>query len=359
MPANNKAVIDNDAKLAELLPSVQSAPWLGIDTEADSLHSYPEKLCLIQLSVPHQTVLIDPLSTVDLTPFWRAIDGKELILHGSDYDLRLLHRSAGFVPVKLFDTMLAARVLGIMEFGLNSLVRSLLGISLEKGSQKANWSRRPLTEKMVTYALADAHHLKPLADELRRRMVELGRISWHEQLCRQLVEDATQAPRDNSDEVWRIKAADRLSRRGLAVLKELWRWREQEAIATNRPPFFVLAHDTLFAMAVSASNGEPIQPLIPKRYSPRRQMALQEAVDRALGLPEHRLPDLRRHRGQRITNAQRDRAEELRRRRDASAHRLSIDPSMIASRATLNDLARDWDTTAADLLPWQRELLAG
>jgi ribonuclease D len=138
-------VIDSDGKLAEFLPVLRAADWVALDTEADSLHAYPEKLCLLQISTAAGDALIDPLSRIDLNPLWTELQRHRLILHGADYDLRLLRKNHSFVPNRIFDTMLASRLLGEREFGLGSLLQRHLGVTLEKGSQKADWSRRPLT----------------------------------------------------------------------------------------------------------------------------------------------------------------------------------------------------------------------
>src|SRR5208283_3616545 len=121
-------VIDTDAKLAAFLPALNSATWLALDTEADSLHAYPEKVCLIQISTVAGDRLIDPLASVDLDPLFAALNEHELIIHGADYDLRLLSKHHQFVPGAIFDTMLAARLLGLRQFGLGHLVEKYLGV---------------------------------------------------------------------------------------------------------------------------------------------------------------------------------------------------------------------------------------
>ena len=357
-PGITHPVINTPGQLDELLPRLRDAAWLAIDTEADSLHSYPEKLCLVQLSLPGDTVLVDPLAGLALEPFWDILRDRELILHGADYDLRLLYRTAGLVPKSVFDTMLAARVLGIREFGLHHLVASFLGVRLEKGAQKANWSLRPLTPRMTAYALEDSRHLKPLSDALRTRLAEVGRLEWHAQMCAQLIEDSTRPRTTTADDLWRIKGADKLDRRGLGILREGWLWRDREAIASNRPPFFVLAHDTLLGLAIRAAAGMDWEALMPRRYSPRRRAGLEEAIRRGLALPEAALPEPKRHRSHRLTSVQRDRLEDLRRRRDAAAERLALDPSLIASKADLSQLAVDPRAGEGGVLPWQRQLLA-
>ncbi len=167
-------MIDSEQKLSAFLLALKTAGWVALDTEADSLHAYPEKLCLVQLSIEGSDVLLDPLSRMDYKPVLEVLQKQELIMHGADYDLRLLRRHFGFVPDAIFDTMLAGRLLGVRQFGLNDLVMKLLGVKLEKGPQKANWARRPLTPRMESYARNDTHYLKPLADILRAELEAEG-----------------------------------------------------------------------------------------------------------------------------------------------------------------------------------------
>ena len=138
-------MIDTEQRLAAYLPLLRAATWVAVDTEADSLHAYPEKVCLIQISTVAGDRLIDPLAGLNLDPLLDALSGHELIMHGADYDLRLLRKHHEFVPSAIFDTMLAARLLGVRQFGLGDLVENYLRVKLEKGPQKANWALRPLT----------------------------------------------------------------------------------------------------------------------------------------------------------------------------------------------------------------------
>ena len=180
-------MIDTDEKLAAFLHVVRAAEWIAVDTEADSLHAYPEKVCLIQISTVAGDRLIDPLARLNLDLLLDALNAHELIMHGADYDLRLLRKHHEFVPAAIFDTMLAARLLGQRQFGLQSLLDTYLGVKLEKGSQKANWARRPLTEKMEQYARHDTHYLKPLSDKLKLELQQKGRLAWHQEACAGLI----------------------------------------------------------------------------------------------------------------------------------------------------------------------------
>src|SRR5262245_10398770 len=177
----NSIVVDTERKLEAFLPTLKAATWVAVDTEADSLHAYPEKVCLIQVSTSTGDMLIDPLVGLNLDPLLDALSGHELMMHGADYDLRLLRKHHEFVPSSIFDTMLAARLLGVRQFGLGSLVEAYLGVKLEKGPQKANWAMRPLTERMERYARNDTHYLKPLADKMKPELEARNRMAWHQE----------------------------------------------------------------------------------------------------------------------------------------------------------------------------------
>lgn len=350
-------VVDTEKKLEDFLPSVRAAKWVALDTEADSLHAYPEKVCLIQVSTVSGDRLVDPLAGLDLDPFLDALSGHELIMHGADYDLRLLRRHHRFVPKAVFDTMLAARLLGVSKFGLSDLVASYLGVKLEKGPQKANWALRPLTERMEKYARNDTHYLKPLADHLTGELKAKGRLSWHQESCARLIEDSTKEKPADMDSVWRVKGSHLLGRPALAILRELWQWREGEAVRANKPPFFVMSHQALVDIAAAGSTGRGIEPFLPKHISERRRAGLTKAIARGLGLSADEHPKILKSIGRRPSDSERRRYHELQKKRDARAAELGIDPTLIASRATMSDLAHSWEKHAPALMKWQRDLL--
>src|SRR5206468_6891600 len=184
-------LIATEARLAELVKKIEVVRRFAIDNEADRLYSYREKLCLLQISVPaapgvvdasrdletasgnrdHRSRLqhdsiVDPLADLDLEPLRQVLETREIVLHGADYDLRMLRRGLNFIAHQIFDTMIAARLLGIREFSLAALVKRHFGLELPKGSQKANWAKRPLPARMAEYAINDVHYLLPLAEKL-------------------------------------------------------------------------------------------------------------------------------------------------------------------------------------------------
>jgi ribonuclease D len=350
-------VIDNDVNLAALLPKLRAAQWLALDTEADSLHAYPEKVCLIQISTTDGDELVDPLASINLDALFDVFNAHELIFHAADYDLRLLEKHHQFTPSAIFDTMLASRLLGERQFGLSSLVEKFLGVKLDKGSQKADWAQRPLTERMEIYARNDTHYLKPLSDKLKLELRQKNRLAWHQESCARLIVECSQPPVIDADSVWRIKGSHALSHAALAVLRELWHWRENEAVAANRPPFFVLSHERMVDIADAAAAHHPFENILPPKMFPRRRETLMAAVKAGLAIPANRHPEILRHKFHRPSEAEFRRFRELEKIRDVHAHRLGIDPTLIASKATLGDLSRDWDKHAPELMNWQRELL--
>jgi ribonuclease D len=357
VPSYTRLVIDTEQKLGRFLTVVRAASWIAVDTEADSLHAYPEKVCLIQISTVAGDELVDPLAELNLEPLLNALSGHELIMHGADYDLRLLLKHHEFVPSAIFDTMLAARLVGERQFSLGNLVEKFLGVKLEKGAQKANWAMRPLTERMERYARNDTHYLRPLEDQLKPALQSMGRLPWHQESCARLIQDSTRPMEVDADTVWRVKGGHLLGRPALAVLRELWRWREQEAIAANRPPFFILSHELMVTIAAAAASDRPVQPLFPRHLSDRRRKGILRAIADGLAVPAEQQPRILQHTGRRPTEAERKRAAELQKRRDARAAELAIDPTLIASRAMLSDLARSWEKHSGDLMNWQRQLL--
>ncbi len=352
-------MIDSAEKLSKYLDAIQSPSWVAVDTEADSLHAYPEKVCLIQVSTAGDDVLIDPLAGFSIDPLLDALVRHQLIMHGADYDLRLMRKHHEFVPQAIFDTMLAARLVGINHFGLSHLVESLLNVKLEKGPQKANWAIRPLTQRMEDYARKDTRYLKPLADQLTGKLQAKNRLSWHQESCARLILECARDRVVDEDMVWRVKGSHHLGRAGMAVLREVWRWRESEALATNRPPFFVLSHETLVAIAQAVEGGGPFEPLIPRHLSERRRAGLRHAVEHARQIPVEQQPRVRRILSRRPSEAERKRYADIQKKRDKRAAELNIDPTLIASRSTLSDLAHDWDQHVGELMNWQRELLLG
>jgi ribonuclease D len=354
-------LIATDAQLAELLKKINAADRVALDTEADSLHSYREKLCLLQISVPAAVnargcdgFIVDPLANLDLEPLRCGLEATEIVLHGADYDLRMLRRGLNFTAHRIFDTMIAARLLGIREFSLAALVKQYFGLELPKGSQKADWAKRPLPDRMAEYAINDVRYLLPLAEKLETELDRCQRRDWLQQSCQRAIEQAAVTRVRKQNEFWRVRGSGLLQGRAAAVLRALWQWREREAEMADRPPFHILQNEKLVNAAISFASGS-----VPdyKHFSSRRRQAFRAAAQIALTTPESDWPVLPRRHGTRPTAETVRRTEELRRRRDKSAEELGLEPSFIAPRGMLEAIAADHARAATLLVPWQRELL--
>lgn len=351
-------VIASEQKLADLIRQIQAADRIAIDTEADSLHSYREKLCLVQISVPSAAsvcdFIVDPLSHLDLEPLRHALEPREIILHAADYDLRMLRRGLNFTAGRIFDTVVAARLLGIREFSLGALVKRFFDVELHKHSQKANWALRPLPARMLEYAMDDVHYLLPLATKLEDELERLHRRDWFRQSCERAIELAAAERERDQDELWRIGGAGALDSYTGAVLRALWQWRDGEAEMVDRPPFHILQNHDLLKAAESFASGQ-----VPdyKHFSSRRRQTFLDAAKVALQSPQSDWPVMRRRAGSRPTAEMRQRAEELRERRDKAAEQLGLERSFIASRGALEAIAADPARAIALLVPWQRELI--
>jgi ribonuclease D len=380
-------VIASERQLADLIRQIQAADRVALDTEADSLHSYREKLCLLQISTPPAVILsnvegsrgtasnvalpgsspslgmtvqsvcdfiVDPLSDLDLEPLRQALEPREIVLHAADYDLRMLRRGLNFTASRIFDTVIAVRLLGIREFSLGALVKRFFGVELHKHSQKANWALRPLPPRMLKYAVDDVHYLLPLAAKLEEELERVHRRDWFQQSCGRAIELAAAGRERIQDELWRIAGAGALDPHTGAVLRALWQWRETEAELADRPPFHILQNHELLKAAESFTSGH-----VPdyKHFSARRRQTFREAAKIALQSPQSEWPVMRRRSGARPTEEMRRRADQLRERRDKAAAQLGLEPSFIASRGALEAIAAESARATALLVPWQRELI--
>jgi len=353
--------------LERALGQLGSGP-LALDTEADSLHHYPEKVCLIQLSFAGRDWLLDPLADADPLALGPVLGDAAVtkILHGADYDLRMLHRQFGLTVSGLFDTMIAARLTGERAFGLAALLDEHFDVQLEKRFQRADWSKRPLTAEMEHYASMDTHWLEALALKLRTRLEELGRIEWAEEEFSRL-EQVRWTPREDPETFRRVKGSGALDSRGLAVLRETWQFREQRARQVNRPPFRVLRDDALLELAKAAIDLGAAAALLTRwgGYWSRDQgrSRLLSAVDRALAAGEDQWPAPLRRERRRPAPDREKKLRELCRGRDALAEQLGIEPPVLASKA---GVAEALDAVERNELPdgsgplrrWQARLLA-
>lgn len=341
-------------QLVELVDSLAGCRAIGFDTEADSLHHYTEKVCLLQLTAfGGESWLVDPLALHDLAPLAPLFADAAIlkVVHGGDNDVTSMRRDFGFVFRTMFDTAIAARLLGDAEVGLQALVRDQLGVELTKGSQRDDWSKRPLTAKQEAYALADVDHLMALAAGLTRRLAAAGRTEWAREEFAALASLPPAKKRVGPDDFRRIKGSGRLPRRQQAVLRELYQWREARAAAADRPPFKIVGPEILLAMAehVPATVDGVARALA---SFPRQAGELETvfaAITRALALPDSELPSREPDDQPRRSAPAHHRLEALRSWRAEQATRSRLEPSIIMPQRLIDRLALAAPQTLAEL----------
>jgi ribonuclease D len=362
--------VDSPDALREVVTAASTEPLLAIDTEAASFHRYVDRVYLVQLSTRRETVIIDPLAVPDLTALGDLLANPDIekVFHDADYDLRTLDRDYGFRARHLFDTRVAAQFAGEPAIGLAALSLKYLGLTLAKTHQRADWSQRPLSPAMLTYAAADTRHLPALRDALRERLKALGRLAWVEEECVQI--ESLRWSGDGSPGVaepfLRIKGAKTLAPRALAALRELAAWRDRVAAEQDKALFRIIGNESLLAVsqalprsstALAQVRGVPSS--LARRYGP----ALIAAVERALALPERDLPI--RERGPRqVRDPELEaRVERLKAARNQVAETLALDPGVLCGKTTLEAIARSRPADRSGLAAvegmrhWQVEVL--
>ena len=349
--------------LAEVCHTLSQATRIAVDTEADSMHHYPEKVCLVQVATPEQAYLIDPLALRNLSPLAPvlAAKGVQKLLHGADYDVRGMNRDFGMVFNNLFDTHLAARVLGLERVGLAGLLEDILEIEIPKDKriQRADWSKRPLNDEALSYAVGDVVHLFTLKDALEERLQKLGRSAWSAEECERQTE-VRYTPPDPVASVLAMKESRGLDGKGLAVLSALYEFREEQARRLDRPPAYILSAEALGAIA--AAPGMPLEklPALSQGTVRRFGRGILAAVRKGIDGPPLERPAPQFPPRARPSAAQVKRLADLKAWRTAQAKTLEVDPSMVWPMRSLERLAREPGTMtdeqySSEVRGWQRE----
>jgi ribonuclease D len=356
-------LIDQPDQLAPFLAALDRAKEVSLDTEADNMFHYRVRVCLLQFLIEGKVYLIDVLSKIDLRPLWARLEEKHLVMHGSDFDLRLLHDLCDFKAKSIFDTMLAAQLLGRQRIGLAGLLEEHFGVQLDKNGQKANWSRRPLVPKLLDYAALDVWHLPALRDLLTRELARLGRLEWLDQQCRAQIKAGSEGFSPPGDNDWRIGKSEKLRGRGLTVLHAVWHWREQQAQRIDTPPFKVCSNETLVRIAEIAERQESSETVLEGLHLGKRHDRIIESLHAAVKAGLARDPQSLPRRPGRdpnhtpLSQAEIARMEKIKTERDAVATRLGIESTLIANRSQLAQIARTPDKLDDILLTWQADLL--
>ena len=359
-------ILTTNEQVAELAEQLAAETTIAVDLEADSMHNYQEKVCLIQVSTLQRTVLIDPLAATDLSPLKPVLADPAIrkIFHAADYDLRSLSRDFDLEVNGLFDTMICAQLLGEERIGLADLLRKYFSVELDKKFQRADWSQRPLPTEMVRYAAEDTRHLHRLVELFEERLLEKGRMSW----CTEefaLMEQVRFA--DNDGPIClRFKGAGLLPRRELGVLEKLLQWRELEGAKYNKPVYKIIGNKTIMELVHRTPREmghlrgiEGLSPRLMERYG----RALLNAIREGVTLPEAELPTFPRVPRRAKDPGLEERVKTLKKWRQTEAAKYALEPGVLINNAALEILALAKPQSLAELNEvvglknWQKEEL--
>ena len=357
-------LLDQPGSLTPLLAALERADEVSLDTEADNMYHYKTRVCLLQFLVGGDVFLVDVLAPGHkLDSLWKLLAKKHLLMHGSDFDLRLLHDLCGFRPTSIFDTMLAAQLLGRPRIGLGSLLEDHFGVKVDKSGQKANWSQRPITPKLLNYAALDVWHLPALRDILTRELVKQKRLGWLEQQCRAQIESGSTGFAPATENDWRIGRSERLRGPGLGVLHAVWHWREAQAQRLDTPPFKVCGNSLLLKIVEAADTGMPEQEILANIHLGRRHDRIFPSLAAAVRAGLERDPKTLPRRPGRdpnhvsLSNAEIELQDRIKADRDRVAQKLGFEATLIANRSQLAQIARSPRKIDEILLGWQADLL--
>lgn len=333
---------------------------IAVDTEANGMFAYQERVCLIQFSTPSSDYVVDPLSLSDLSPLRPIFEDEtiEKVFHASEYDLIMLHQDFGFRVRGLFDTMIAARILGWPKVGLGPILEAHFGVRVDKKYQRANWGRRPIPTEMLAYAQVDTHYLIPLREKMKAELEATGR--WEI-----AVEDFQRASRVDSSQhrngvaaVWRVRGAHDLTPQQAAILQELCRFRDSKARALDRPLFKVIGDKTLLQIAQAAPRSLQEMEHLPG-VSSRQVEWLGEGLLRAVQRGQQ-APPIRPPRAIRRGEDYHERVDRLRLWRRRKAQAMNVPSDVILPKDLLHALAEANPKQTAELhqiletVPWRR-----
>jgi ribonuclease D len=345
--------IDRQDGADEFLADISGVREIAVDTEGASFHRFIDRIYLLQLSTRDRSAIIDPLPIGMPTALGQILQDSdvEVVFHDADYDLRLLHQDYGWHVNRIFDTRIAAQLLGIKAFGLAALLEQFFGLKLDKKHQRADWSLRPLTQGMLEYAAQDTRYLLDLRDALKSKLEKLGRIEWAREEFDRL--EGTKWEDDDSSQAFlRIKGARDLTRRELALLRELVPWRDSVAREVDRATFRVMGNEVLLDIARTApKTARELSTLkgMPRGILERGGHAILAAVQRGLDVAEEHLPRFPRAPKWEKEDDFDSRVSKLKAVRDAAAARLNLDPGVLCSRERLESVARRKPTHVGDL----------
>lgn len=355
--------IETSTALAELVQQLQREPLLAVDTESNNMYAYREQVCLLQVSSRTADYIIDPLKVDNMHPFGDLLadDSIEKVFHAAEFDVMSLKRDFDFTFRNIFDTMIAARIIGYESFGLGSLLEGQFGVESDKSHQRDDWGKRPLSLESLRYAQKDTHYLPPLRDILLTQLDDVGRLAEARESFNDLCRVAAAPVRDFDPEgYWRLGRPRMLNRREMKILRELYILRDELARKNDIPPHRVMTNNTLVHLAEQAPRTSHDLKRIRgmrggkiRRYGRRVLEAIQKG-EKARHLPE----PPRRTRPDPIIM---ERYAALHLWRKERAIERGVDSDVIVTKQTLWDLAHKAPPTLHDMQsirglgPWRLE----
>jgi ribonuclease D len=335
-------LVNTPDALDEMLYRLMAFPVVAVDTESNSLYAYNERVCLIQFSAPGQDYLVDPLALEDLSKLGPIFADPEIVkvFHAAEYDVMVLRRDFRFRFVHLFDTMIASRIVGWSSYGLATLLQERFGVQTNKRMQRTNWGSRPLSVEQMEYARLDTHFLLSLRDKLLDELEEQDRVEEARAAFERVAESQWRKKGFDPDDFWRIKGTNDLDDEGLAILHELYLYRDQRAQELDRPPFKVMNDSVLIKLSKEAprSFAELGRTKgLPRRVSSRERRSLLDVIE----VGRHASVPVRpqRDRRERPDDEALDRYEALRGWRRTRAEARGVEPDVVLSNRILRILA--------------------
>jgi ribonuclease D len=363
-------IITQSGQLDTAVKQISMVKEIAVDVELNSRYRYPEQFCLIQIATIDKIYIIDTIAVKEITPLKDILADASItkVLHSSDYDIRSLDRHYGYHLRNVYDTSIAARFIGAEKIGLGNLLENILNIKIDKNPQlqKADWGRRPLSEKALEYAADDVRYLFELKEKLNTQLLELGRSDWvKEEFAR--LEDLRYEVPDSKTAFLAVKGSHKLDGKSLALLKNLYAMREKEALRQGIPPSYILPDHVLVAISgnpdVDLSSIDGINPNVLSRYSQNLKKAIKDGLAES---PIHRNHDetCEDTKASDLPFKKQDEYwEKLRAWRASIGTSLSLDPSLLWPTASLKQLTRNPNYFEEELKSplvrnWQRDCFA-
>lgn len=350
----NVSYIDSDDELAQRCEQLQGVARIALDTEFIRERTYFPGICLVQLAAGDDVLLIDPLAVKRLEPLYALLAAPSItkVLHAARQDFEIFFHLTGRLPAPLFDTQVAAALVGYPEqVGYATLVEAILGVTLDKSHTRTNWQRRPLSDAQLAYAADDVRYLGPVCDHLVERLADSGRTDWAREDNISLKDPKLYE--GHPEDAWRrIKAARHLKGRQGAALKSLAAWRERWAIARDKPRQWMIRDEVLVAIARSApdsANALADIPGVTDKMVSRHADTILEAVATG-GEP---VPDTDPRRGGKPDARETELYKQLQTLVDERASQLDLPSSVLAPRRDLRRAAAG-DSDLSMFTGWRR-----